>query len=119
METSAAQSIPEPPPRNEGEDVPTEFIKWLIRKRDNRSLSLESVESLVQLTLERRSFGIQKYGQPLMTGDGRDEVEDARQEAGDLLVYLMKAKMNKRDPEQVKRIFSSVIDAIFELLVDM
>ncbi len=39
---------------------------------------------------DRRKAGIKKYGQPLMTDDGRNGLIDAYQEAVDLTVYLRK-----------------------------
>lgn len=47
------------------------------------------VTPLVIADLEARSLmGIQKYGTPLMTANGRDALLDAFQEALDLVVYL-------------------------------
>lgn len=40
---------------------------------------------------ERDRMGVQKYGQQLTAGDGRDSLVDAYQEALDLVVYLRKA----------------------------
>lgn len=42
----------------------------------------------------RTAFGMKKYGQMLMTEDGRDTGRDAVEEMGDLLQYAYKAKMN-------------------------
>jgi hypothetical protein len=39
----------------------------------------------------RRALGIERYGQPVTPGDGRDPLRDAYEEALDLAVYLRKA----------------------------
>jgi hypothetical protein len=40
---------------------------------------------------ERNAVGTEKYGTPLRTGNGRDPLIDAYQEALDLCVYLRQA----------------------------
>ena len=40
---------------------------------------------------ERRRLGIERYGTPLQSGNGRDALVDAYQEALDLCVYLRQA----------------------------
>ncbi|QGJ95050.1 hypothetical protein SEA_REDWATTLEHOG_189 [Gordonia phage RedWattleHog] len=37
----------------------------------------------------RKEFGLRKYGTPLQPHNGRDQVGDARDEMGDLLVYVV------------------------------
>ena len=46
---------------------------------------------LVPLMEERRQLGIDRYGQPLQRGDGRDHLADAKQELLDAAVYLWAA----------------------------
>ena len=46
---------------------------------------------LVPLMEERRRLGIERYGQPLQRGDGRDHRADAAQEILDAAVYLWAA----------------------------
>lgn len=89
-------SQPEPAPLNKGKSVPDELIKWL----HSQTNSAEAI----QLIRERDEFGRKKYGQPLMTEDGRNSVEDARQELGDLLQYVYKAKMNGEDLTPIREI---------------
>lgn len=76
-------SKPEPAPVNRGVEVTPLLLKWL--KDHGYS------DKLVKLIEARRLYGIAKYGQGLMSDDGRDTMEDARQEAADLLQYLTKA----------------------------
>lgn len=83
-------SVPEPPPINEGENVPEHLIEWL-----RKNMGTEA-EDCIHGIHERDNFGFQKYGQHLMTGDGRNDIEDLRQEILDALQYAMKAKMNKK-----------------------
>lgn len=85
-------SIPEPPPVKKGKEVAKELIEFiLIAKLDN-----EQKRKIIELITERYEFGMKKYGQPLMTEDGRDDINDALQELGDLMQYIYKAKMNGR-----------------------
>lgn len=78
-------SVPEPPPRPDGVVVPDALIGYLE--------TLPETDSLVALVHARDAFGRQKYGQPLMSNDGRNGIEDARQELGDLLQYVFKCKL--------------------------
>jgi len=56
------------------------------------------------LVKQRTEFGMKKYGQPLMTEDGRDSVEDAMQELGDLIQYTFKALLNGNDVTPIKEL---------------
>lgn len=85
-------SVPEPPPKDEGEAVTPRLIRWLVEHVDGRDDDWDFYDA-IQLVRQRHAYGLAKYGQPLKTGDGRDTIEDARQEAGDLLQYLWKARM--------------------------
>ena len=76
------KSIPEPPPQPKGVVVPDALIEFLKTHRFG--------DDLISLIKQRDAFGRAKYGQPLMSEDGRNGVEDARQEAGDLLQYAFK-----------------------------
>ena len=46
---------------------------------------------------QRKQLGIQRYGQPLMTGNGRDAVRDAWEEAIDLAAYLTQVMMEREE----------------------
>lgn len=80
------ESKPEPPPKPCGIIVPDALIEYMDE--------IEGWEPLCQLVKERDAFGRKKYGQPLMSDDGRNGFEDARQEAGDLLQYTFKVFLN-------------------------
>jgi hypothetical protein len=54
-------------------------------------------DTLIQLIQERRDLGVQRYGSALMTHNGRDAGRDALEEALDLTVYLMQARMEAAD----------------------
>jgi len=97
-------SIPEPNPINKGVNVPDILIEWL-EKRDNS-------KEIIQLIKERDEFGYKKYGQHLTSQDGRNTVEDARQELGDLMQYIMKAKINGENLEQIKTIIPHLINLL-------
>lgn len=90
-------SVPEPPPKNEGVPIHPIALKQLklLEERSMRTASEGSKEDIdrFRLILEQRyNFGMKKYGQCLMSSDGRNSIEDATQELGDLFVYMIKAK---------------------------
>jgi hypothetical protein len=90
-------SVPEPPPVPKGQVVPGKLIEFLtlskeaLQNREDLSVHTDAVIALIK---DRDTFGRAKYGQPLMSEDGRNGVEDAKQELGDLLQYLMKCKIS-------------------------
>lgn len=82
------QRVAQPPPVPHGEVVPPVFQEWA---RAN------GFAEAAELSASRAAFGEAKYGQPLMTKDGRDSIEDAKDELGDFGHYLQKAIMNGED----------------------
>ena len=102
-------SIPQPKPKNEGFPIPMKLIEDIDRQD---GLTIGQKLATVSLIQERSLFGYNKYGQLLMSEDGRDAVEDARQEFGDLLQYLYKAKVNGKDLS----IFQSYLPILVRLL---
>ena len=79
-------SKPEPPPTGKGEPVTPSLLTAL---RDHPDLHA--------LVVARDAFGRSKYGTGLRIDNGRDALEDARQELGDLMQYLWQAKMEGKD----------------------
>lgn len=45
----------------------------------------------------RKQLGIERYGQPLMTGNGRDALRDAWEEVIDLAAYLTQMRMEQEE----------------------
>jgi hypothetical protein len=92
-------SIPEPPPVPRGIIVPDAllaFIETTKHIHDGSSWEVGvNLCKLSELVKERNAFGIAKYGQPLYSEDGRNGIEDARQELGDLLQYVFKISLQK------------------------
>lgn len=95
-----SMSVPEPPPKNGGIPVTKALLEWL----SSKGIQDQGVQEAVNLVYSRDAFGRKKYGQCLMSQDGRDEVEDALQEMGDLLQYLYKAKLNGSDISRIRSI---------------
>ena len=94
-------SVPEPPPNQGGEIVTDALKSWISRQEHIPKDDRASAEKLIT---ERDAYGFDKYGQHLMTIDGRNTVEDARQELGDLLQYCYKGRMNGEDLSEVRRL---------------
>lgn len=87
----------QPAPINKGQSVTPALLEWL---KDHHAS--EKVISTIQ---QRYEFGLNKYGQPLMTQDGRDTFRDAQEEAADLLQYLYKATLQElKDPFNVQEL---------------
>ena len=80
---------PQPSPKQEGEIV-YHHIKDFLELNDYN-------KTLQSLCHSRYLQGIKKYGQPLMSDDGRDTLADVLQEMLDLLVYLMKGILQGKD----------------------
>ena len=78
-------SKPEPPPKKLGVEVTPLLIEYMKKG--------EASDMAISLIKARHEYGLAKYGQGLMTEDGRNTAEDAIQELGDLLQYLYKAKL--------------------------
>ena len=88
----------QPAPKPDGKQVTPLLVDWLLHEMCGTVSAKKIVEMNAQL-MERYDFGMKKYGQPLMTGDGRNEVVDAREEALDMLQYTYKAILNGRGRE--------------------
>jgi len=52
-------------------------------------------EHLIEDLKARDKKGFETYGKPMETFDGRDTLQDAIEEALDLIVYLTKLKMER------------------------
>lgn len=87
-------SIPEPLPKQQGIPVTPLVLRWLDDYGKRADIDVKEVKALIQA---RDAFGRKKYSQPLLTADGRDGIEDARQELGDAIQYLVKARYNGKD----------------------
>ena len=69
--------------------IPVQLIEWLENNKYHFA---------VPLIKERDEVGVKKYGRSLYPGDNsRDTVQDAKEEIGDLLQYLFKAKLDGKD----------------------
>lgn len=101
-------SKPEPPPE-EGEERVRPFLDVWLMRRVGTGLAVGAAQDLVY---ERVKFGREKYGTELMTHNGRDPVEDARQELGDLLMYIAQAKMEGRDVSELKTLLKVVTELV-------
>lgn len=98
----------QPKPVNKG-IVIFNLIQSYLDQVEDKSFNSEVLEQLFQ----RYTFGLQKYGQPLKSDDGRDSVRDANEELLDCIQYLIKCKYNKCDINPIKKtlyILNQIID---------
>lgn len=82
-------ATPEPMPKCEGVEVTPHLLTWI----ESQAISPDKKQEIVRDILARHEYGLRKYGQPLMSEDGRDHINDARQEALDFLQYSQAAKL--------------------------
>lgn len=100
-------SIPEKSPVNKG--IPIYEISISDIKNIPDTIISQPIKNEALSLLEARyNFGVRKYGQPLMSEDGRDDIEDCLQELGDTIQYLTKAKYNKLDTTKIKNMIQVV-----------
>lgn len=96
---------PQPAPVPQGDIVPPVFQEWARAQGFNEA---------AELSVSRAAFGEAKYGQPLMTGDGRNSIEDAKDEIGDFFHYLQKAIMNGEDVSSLLPLMQAAQHLLFK-----
>jgi len=97
------------PPAPIGDVVPEKLIQWI---SEQESLTTAERVAAISLVSARNEFGRKKYGQSLMTQDGRITVVDALEELGDLLQYVFKGKLNQEDLSEVKALLPVLIELL-------
>lgn len=96
-------SVPQPPPKSGGILVTPILVAYLTEN---------GYDEAAKLVQERDAFGKLKYKQGLMTDDGRDVVEDARQELGDLLQYAFSARFQGRSLKPLRALLPALIGVL-------
>lgn len=76
-----------PMPQNTYKSKPIlqQLLAWMV--------GLRAKPESIYYVQQRTELGRTKYGQELHTFDGRNAIEDSKQEAGDLCQYLAKVKL--------------------------
>ena len=70
--------------------------KRIIDKFKRHLVGEPTITDLVHEVINQRErIGQATYGRPLLAGDGRDTLQDAIEEAADLLQYLVKLKVER------------------------
>ncbi|NDJ14089.1 MAG: hypothetical protein EBY17_23330 [Acidobacteriia bacterium] len=98
-------STPEKAPVKLGEPVTPALIVWL----RGQGLPNSELLPIIAGIEERSAAGLEKYDQVLMSGDGRDSVNDARQELLDFLQYAQAAKMKNRSLAPLESLVNLVL----------
>lgn len=83
MDEKVPISVPQPLPKPSGVVVYPVALKVPDQLYPDGGGVHKDISELLQA---RYTFGLSKYQQPLMRQDGRDDVEDIRQELGDVLM---------------------------------
>ena len=89
-----------------GEPVFPELRKWLT-----------DFPEVLELINQRERYGIAKYGQTLMTGDGRDTATEIATEQADTLAYLQKHIMQHGGDDWIYGLMMQQIELCQEMLV--
>lgn len=95
-------SKPLPDPIQKGVNVSESLLNFL---KNNKLNEAELISNIIK---QRVEYGIKKYGQPLMSDDGRETQIDAVQELGDFLQYFWKMHINGEDTILIKKILSII-----------
>ncbi len=74
-------------------------------------------DRLIELIRERTALGKKKYGEPLITHNGRDAMLDALQESVDLNQYLMQIIMELED--EIKHLSDGQIKPLADYLLSI
>lgn len=109
----SVSSVTKPSLKKQGIPVTKALLEWLTYMGTGN----QGIQETINLVSTRDAFGRKKYGQCLMSQDGRDSVEDAMHKMGDLLQHLYKAKLNGSDISRIRSIVPvllRLIDAIDE-----
>lgn len=132
-------SIPEPNPINSGTSVYPITISNISKiyntlynfiyfdksgndiSNDIKSKYKLEEEEVYKILESRYNFGLKKYSQPLMSKDGRDDIEDCAQELADAIQYLSKAIYNNKNIDKLKvliRLLNYMIDDTFNIFMN-
>jgi hypothetical protein len=65
------------------------------------AVSATPSESLRKALTKREAIGVERYGQPLHTHNGRDALRDAREELADATAYLTQVWLETGSPQVV------------------
>lgn len=108
------RSTPEPTPITTDEPA---VIDLIIADIEGTFMELD-YGVLIPHLLDRKAFGIKKYGTPLQVSNGRDHRHDAFQEIQDMLAYLRQGV--ERGDENMKVFYyqAIVMAAEFAELID-
>lgn len=79
-------------------NVQDELIDYIKRDAAINGGADEAEEAMCRALLERKAYGIKKYGKPLQTENGRDALLDAWEEAVDLTSYLAQLMLEPSVP---------------------
>jgi hypothetical protein len=93
-------------PKSGGVEVYSLLDKYL------KGTAGENNEYLKKKLKERYDFGKSKYGQGLMTGDGRNSSRDLEEELLDAIYYLAKCLHNKEKIDNSKMMLQTIRDMI-------
>jgi hypothetical protein len=108
---------PKPELTDKSKPVWPKVVKALNSVRQDFNLTKSEFDELSQIMEERNQFGIEKYGVPLSSFNGRDPLQDAFEEALDLVVYSSQSYMENKNKKHAKMLEELVESALNSLIV--
>lgn len=102
------------PDQREGDEIVQKRIVEKARQlHEDGGLGDAQLAVIEQMMEESIKVGVERYGTPLQTFNGRDILQDIVDEARDLFVYLSSAQQARENDEE--KIVQLVIDQIYRL----
>lgn len=77
-----------PPKKNKGKSIHDLIRRDLAKIHSGAPVQQAGVQAVAGLIVERKEYGLKKYGTILQANNGRDAIQDAMEEALDLAAYL-------------------------------
>lgn len=102
----------QPKPTKGGVEVYSIMFNYLGNEGKESGEESGEEKEIKELLKSRYDFGKKKYGQALMTEDGRDVVRDLEEELLDAIYYLSSALYTKKDITRAKKMLKILNDMI-------
>lgn len=107
---------PKPELTDKSKPVWPKVVKALKSVHKDFNLTKSEFAELSQIMEKRNQFGIEKYGVPLSSFNGRNSLQDAFEEALDLVVYSSQSYMENKNKKHAK-MFEELLEAAFNSLI--
>lgn len=94
----------QPSPTEGDKCVPEQLLAWLEENAQVGPFE-HCFEQAIELVKKRDELGQERYGTRLYTNNGRDVLQDAREEMADLMMYLAQAGLEGADLSELRQLY--------------